>query len=316
MEILSFGKQVIKQQEDALRALELQLGSSFTDAINLILKSQGRLIVSGMGKSGHIGKKIAASLASTGTPSFFIHPAEAGHGDLGMITQSDLLLLLSNSGETTELTAILEYANRFGVQIIAITRNNNSTLARAASVLLELPQIPETFNAPAPTTSSTMTLVLGDAIAMTLMKLHNFTHEDFSILHPGGNLGARLKKAKEFMHIKSELPTVTQDVTVLDAVETMTQKGFGGLCVVDNGGRLVGFVSDGDVRRNINIIAPGVKITKIMSATPKFIYEDEYLARCVSIMHEYKITVLVVCNREQQPIGLLHIHDLLNAGVV
>jgi len=316
MEIISIAKEVLDHQLQGLSALKENLDDNFTKTINAILNIEGRVVVSGMGKSGHIGKKIAASLASTGTPSFFIHPAEASHGDLGMITKADIVMLLSNSGETSELQSIIDYCIRFDIPYIAISRNGKSTLAKSAKYSLIIPNVQESLDLPAPTTSSTMMLVLGDAIAITCMKLRNFTEDDFSILHPGGNLGARLKKAKDFMHIRNEIPMASSGVAAAEVIAQMTEKGMGCVCIVNENNVLQGFVSDGDVRRNIDKIQHGVAVDEIMSTKPYHIYEDEYLAKCVSIMNDNEITVLVVCNNKKQPIGLLHIHDLLKAGVV
>lgn len=316
MKILDVAKQVIKHQCEGLEALIDILDENFKSVVNAIFNTNGRIIVTGMGKSGHVAKKIAASMASTGTPSFFIHPAEASHGDLGMITEDDLVILLSNSGETAELQSILDYCIRFKITSVGISRNSDSTLAKSTTFSMNVPNIPESLGLPAPTTSSTMMLVLGDAIAITLMKMRDFSVDDFSILHPGGNLGARLRKAKDFMHIKNELPLAKIGKKALDAIDMMTKKKLGCLCVVDENKILRGFISDGDVRRNIQKINNGALVEDIMSSSPRFILEDEYLAKCVSVMNEKKITVLVVCNKKHHPIGLLHIHDLLRAGVV
>lgn len=316
MNILNTAKNVIEHQRAGLGALIDALDKSFTLIIEAIINTKGRVIVSGMGKSGHVAKKIAASMASTGTPSFFIHPAEASHGDLGMITTHDIVILLSNSGETSELQAIIDYCIRFKIKMVGVSRDANSTLCKSVNLPLIIPNVQESLGLPAPTTSSTMMLVLGDAIAITLMKMRKFSTEDFSTLHPGGNLGARLRKAKDFMHISNELPIAQLGSKALDATELMSSKGLGCLCIVDENKILKGFVSDGDIRRNVLKIQNGALVNEIMSKNPKFILEDEYLSKCISIMSDAKITVLIVCNVKHQPIGLLHIHDLLKAGVV
>lgn len=316
MDILETAKDVINHQLQGLSALINALDDQFLHTIEAILNTKGRVIVSGMGKSGHVAKKIAASLASTGAPSFFIHPAEASHGDLGMITPDDIVILLSNSGETSELQAMIDYCLRFKIKLVGISRNPKSTLSKSVDLPIIIPDVPESLGLPAPTTSSTMMLVLGDAIAITLMKIRQFSEDDFSILHPGGNLGARLKKARDFMHIKGEMPIANIGTKAIEAINLMSSKGLGCLCVVGANKVLKGFISDGDVRRNVSKINDSTLVDEIMSQNPKFILEDEYLSKCMSIMGENKITVLVVCNAQNQPIGLLHIHDLLNAGVV
>ncbi len=315
MNYTQIAKESIQHQVEGLKSLADSIDQNFQQVIDRILSISGRVVVSGMGKSGHIAKKIAASLASTGTPAIFIHPAEAGHGDLGMITQQDVVLLLSNSGETAELQAIIDYCIRFSIFFVGITRNGNSSLAKSAKLNLIIPKIAESFDLPAPTTSSTMMLVLGDAIAVTLMKARNFSEDDFSIFHPGGNLGARLKKVGDFMHQAAELPLIPTGSNLQDAITIMSAKQLGCMGIIDAQGSLLGVITDGDIRRNIGNINKNTSVDAIMSKTPIITTKDEYLSKVINTLYNNKITNIFIVE-QNKPIGILHVHDLIKAGVI
>lgn len=296
-------------------ALEGELGTAFGRAVETILAAGGRLIVTGMGKSGHICRKIAATLASTGTPAYFVHPAEAGHGDLGMITADDVVLAASWSGESTELAAILAYAGRFRVPLIAVTSNGASTLGRAADVVLELPKVEEACpHGLAPTTSTVLQLAIGDALAIALLEGRGFTAQDFRVFHPGGKLGASLRLARDVMHRGEAVPLVASGTTMRDALVTMTGKSFGCVGVIDGDGLLVGIVTDGDLRRHLSDHLLTCSVDEIMTVGPKTIRPDTLLARAMEILSSRSITALFVLD-EGRPVGILHMHDLLRAGV-
>lgn len=314
MEYISIGKKSIKHQIDGLSQLHELIGEKFATLVAKILSIKGRIIISGIGKSGHVGKKLAATLSSTGTPAIFIHPAEASHGDLGMITKDDLVIALSNSGETSELQSILDYCARFEIFLAAITSNLDSTLSKVANITIAIPKIPESFNLPAPTTSSTMMLVLGDAIAITLMKARNFTEDDFKIFHPGGNLGARLKKVQDVMHKDIELPLIYDTADLKQAIKIMTEKGLGCIGVVNKDYALIGMLTDGDIRRNANILEKA-SLKEVMTANPITTTADEFLSKVANKMHNKKITNMFVLGNGK-PIGIIHIHDLLKAGAL
>lgn len=296
-------------------ALEGELGAAFERAVETILAAGGRLIVTGMGKSGHICRKIAATLASTGTPAYFVHPAEAGHGDLGMIAADDVVLAASWSGESTELAAILAYAGRFRVPLIAITSNAGSTLGRAADVVLELPKVEEACpHGLAPTTSTVLQLAIGDALSIALLEGRGFTAQDFRVFHPGGKLGASLRLARDVMHRGEAVPLVVSGTTMRDALVTMTGKSFGCVGVVDGDGLLVGIVTDGDLRRHLSDHLLTCSVDEIMTVGPKTIRPDTLLARAMEILSSRSITALFVLD-EGRPVGIVHMHDLLRAGV-
>ena len=296
-------------------ALEGELGAAFERAVETILAAGGRLIVTGMGKSGHICRKIAATLASTGTPAYFVHPAEAGHGDLGMIAADDVVLAASWSGESTELAAILAYAGRFRVPLIAITSNAGSTLGRAADVVLELPKVEEACpHGLAPTTSTVLQLAIGDALSIALLEGRGFTAQDFRVFHPGGKLGANLRLARDVMHRGDAVPLVASGTTMRDALVTMTGKSFGCVGVIDGDGLLVGIVTDGDLRRHLSDHLLTCSVDEIMTVGPKTIRPDTLLARAMEILSSRSITALFVLD-EGRPVGILHMHDLLRAGV-
>ena len=291
------------------------LGSEFAAAVALLHALPGRAIVSGMGKSGHIGQKIAATLSSTGTPAFFVHPGEASHGDLGMITPQDAVIALSWSGETVELTNLLTYARRFDVPVIAITSRAESSLAKAAQHRLILPQATEACpHGLAPTTSSLMQLAIGDALAIALLEGKGFTAHDFKVFHPGGQLGANLKYVADFMHTGVRLPLAHADTPMSEALVRMTEKSFGCLGVTDSEGRLVGILTDGDLRRNMGDGLLSAKLSNVMTAAPKTVSPDTLASAALNMLNTSKITALFVVE-EGKPVGIVHIHDLLRLGV-
>ncbi|WP_411572519.1 SIS domain-containing protein [Tropicimonas sp. TH_r6] len=316
--LIATGRRVIAREADALALLKDALGPGFAEAVGLILKARGRVIVSGMGKSGHIARKIAATLASTGTPSHFVHPAEASHGDLGMMAEGDVALLMSNSGETPELADMIAYTRRFGIPLIGIAGRPDSTLLRRADVALLLPAAPEACgNGIVPTTSTTMTLALGDAIAVALMEHRRFTPEHFRAFHPGGSLGAQLASVSDLMHGGVAVPLVQEETAMSDALLTMTQKGFGVVGVVSESDALIGIVTDGDLRRHMEGLLK-MNAAEVMTHTPRTIEPDALAEEAVARMNESKITCLFVVDPVQggRPVGILHIHDCLRAGIV
>jgi arabinose-5-phosphate isomerase len=297
------------------QAMGAALGSEFAAAVALLHALPGRAIVSGMGKSGHIGQKIAATLSSTGTPAFFVHPGEASHGDLGMITPQDAVIALSWSGETVELTNLLTYARRFDVPVIAITSRAESSLAKAAQHRLILPQATEACpHGLAPTTSSLMQLAIGDALAIALLEGKGFTAHDFKVFHPGGQLGANLKYVADFMHTGARLPLAHADTPMSEALVRMTEKSFGCLGVTDSEGRLVGILTDGDLRRNMGDGLLSAKLSNVMTAAPKTVSPDTLASAALNMLNTSKITALFVVE-EGKPVGIVHIHDLLRLGV-
>lgn len=311
------GKRVLEEEKKAIESLMNSLDHNFEKAVKLIFETEGKVIVTGIGKSGHIGQKIAATLASTGTPAFFLHPAEAIHGDLGMISKGDIILALSNSGETPELLAIIPTIKRWGHKIISITNNPKSSLAKESDVHLFINVEKEAcpLNL-APTSSSTATLALGDAIAVALLEMRGFTAEDFARFHPGGSLGKKLMKVYEIMHTGDELPIVNSETPLKETVITMSEKGFGAAFIVDNH-RLTGIITDGDLRRFINKggSIDKSKTSEAMTKNPKTIKKDMLVVEALEIMERYNITVLPVVENGK-PIGLLHMHDILKSGAI
>jgi arabinose-5-phosphate isomerase len=303
---------VFEREIEGIRALDEWLGDDFLDAIHLILGIKGRVILSGMGKSGHIGNKIAATLASTGVPAIFVHPGEASHGDLGMITQDDVVVLLSNSGETIELRDIIEYCKRFAIPLIGIVRRKTSVLVDAADVALILPEVPEACDVEAPTTSTTMMLALGDAIAVALLNIKQFSKEDFNVFHPGGNLGAAFTMVRDLMH--ENIPLVSEDVLMSDVLIEMTAKGFGCSGVVDGSGVLTGVITDGDLRRHMDSGLMAKAAGEVMTENPLTIEGNSLASAALAVMEKRAITSLFVL-KEQKPVGIIHIHDLLRAGI-
>jgi len=292
------------------------LAADFEGAVRLMLACEGRVIVTGMGKSGHIGQKIAATLSSTGTPSQFVHPAEASHGDLGMITAKDAVLALSWSGETGELANLITYSRRFKVPLVAMTSRRESTLGRAADIVLALPQVKEACpHGLAPTTSTLVQLALGDCLAIALLEGRGFTAHDFKVFHPGGQLGANLKHVGDIMHKADRLPIVRADERMSTALVVMTEKSFGCLGIVDDEGKLAGILTDGDLRRNME---PGLlsrTAGEIMTRAPKTVTADMLASAALQIVNSSKITALFVVDGDGAPAGIIHIHDLLRAGV-
>lgn len=296
-------------------AMQSDLGPAFAAASDLIRTAKGRLIITGLGKSGHIGRKIAATFASTGTPAFFVHAAEASHGDLGMITADDVILALSWSGEQPEMKNLITYAKRFRIALIAMTAEADSTLARAADVALSLPTAREACpHNLAPTTSSLMLLALGDALAIALLESRGFSSVDFSVLHPGGKLGAMLKYARDLMHVGDAIPLKPLGTEMSEALVEMSSKGFGCVGVVDSRGQIVGIVTDGDLRRHMRADLMTVRIDDVMTKNPKTISRDLLASEALEILNSSKITALFV-TETKKPVGIVHLHDLLRAGV-
>ncbi len=291
------------------------LGPAFVEAVELVRGIRGRLIVSGMGKSGHVAHKIAATLASTGTPSFFVHPAEASHGDLGMITRDDAIMALSWSGETAELKNLIDYSRRSRIGLIAVTANAESTLGQAADVVLTLPQAREACpHNLAPTTSSLMQLALGDALAVALLESRGFTAIDFGVLHPGGQLGAQLKFVRDIMHKGDAMPLARLGTRMGEAMLEISAKGFGCVCIVDGEGRLAGIITDGDLRRHMRPDLLEARVEDVMTASPKTIAPGQLASEALEILNSSKITALMV-EDAGKPVGIVHFHDLLRAGV-
>jgi arabinose-5-phosphate isomerase len=318
---LASAVRVLTLEADAIRTLADSLDGAFTAAIDRLenlstRKTGGRVIVSGMGKSGHIARKIAATLASTGTPAQFVHPAEASHGDLGMITAADVVICLSNSGETPELNDLVAHAKRFEIPLIAITSREGSTLAQAADVALILPKAPEACPLGlAPTTSTTMMLALGDALAVALLERRGFTAEDFQVLHPGGKLGKALIKVSDIMHTGDEVPLVAPGTGMREAVLVMTAKTFGCVGIADKTGKLMGVITDGDLRRHIDGDLFAQRVDDVMTRAPKTIRPQALAAEALGRMKASKVTALFVV-ADGKVSGILRIHDILRAGVV
>ncbi len=296
-------------------SLQNGLGDAFQEAVRVLSGAEGRVIVSGIGKSGHIGRKIAATLASTGTPAFFIHPSEAAHGDLGMVTPKDVLLAISWSGETIELKTLVTFSRRFGVALISITSRATSALGQASDVVIELPRASEACpHGLAPTTSTTMQLVIGDCLAVALLEARGFTATDFKVFHPGGSLGAQLKFVADLMHKADRLPLVRVDEPMTSALVTMTQKALGCLGIVDGDGKLVGIITDGDLRRHMGPNLLTVTAGQIMTPNPKSIKPTALASSALDILNKSRITALFVVE-SGRPVGLVHVHDLLRASV-
>lgn len=309
----------IKTIDSEIRAIEELKKSldaeSLTKALDFMQNSTGRIIITGMGKSGHIGKKIAASLASTGTPSFFVHPAEASHGDLGMITDDDVVIAISNSGESRELIDILNYCKRFGIKLIAITKNQDSSLGKAGDVVLLLPNNGEACPLGlAPTSSTTATLVLGDILTIRMIERKGFSKEDFNDRHPGGKLGSILKRVSDLMHTGQDMPLLDENANMQAVLLEMTSKRLGCVGFVNSAGILTGILTDGDLRRCLSAQILSEKAADLMTRNPKTIAPEAMTAEALKIMHDKKITNLFVVDN-LKPVGVIHIHDLLNNGV-
>ena len=318
--ILNIARNVLTIEAAAVSALAARLDGSFNAAHELLLNCRARVLVSGMGKSGHIANKIAATLASTGTPAFFLHPAEASHGDLGMITDDDVIVALSNSGESPEILAIVPFLKRRGIKFVAMTGNPRSTLAREATVHLDASVEKEAcpLNL-APTASTTVALALGDALAISLLEARGFSEQDFALTHPGGALGKRLLiRIADLMHSGERLPRVTEHASLHDALLEMTRKGLGATAVVDDANKLIGIFTDGDLRRALETNADlrGVKIAAVMTRNPRTLRSEKLAAEAAQLMQQRQITCVLIVDAENRLVGALHTHDLMRAGVI
>ena len=313
---------VLMLESEALKTLADNVwhSESIRKAVELIANIEGRVIITGMGKSGHIARKIAATMASTGTPAFFVHPGEASHGDMGMIVRGDVVLALSNSGESKELNDLIQYTRRFAIPLIGITSREESTLGSLSDICLTLPALPEACpNGVAPTTSTTMSLALGDAIAVALLEDKGFSATDFQVYHPGGKLGQQLMQVAEIMHVEEAVPLVSIEAPLSEAFDVMTEKGFGCVGVTNVDGTLAGIITDGDVRRQISADLLTRTIADVMTANPKSIEVETLVGKAMSIMNDVegsfrRITCLFVVDNDQKPVGILHLHDCLKAG--
>lgn len=309
-------RQTIDREIEALKAMENCLDDTLGKALDILQNTRGRVIVTGMGKSGHIGNKIAATMASTGTPAFFLHPSEASHGDLGMVTKDDSVIAISNSGESKELLDILTYCRRFSIPLIAITKNPDSSLGRNSDLILRLPDNKEACPLGlAPMSSTTATLVMGDILAAALMVRKGFTEADFKLRHPGGKLGSILRHVSDIMHTGDEMPLISKDAIMQDALITMSAKMLGCVGIVDDNGDLIGMITDGDLRRWMSPNLISEKVSKVMTKNPRTITKDILIAEAVNVMNNTGkgiTNVFVVENKK--PIGIVHIHDCLKAG--
>ena len=314
---IASAKRTIEKEIEALKIMENEFDENLTKALDLMQNTKGRVIVTGMGKSGHIGRKISATLASTGTPSFFVHPGEASHGDLGMLTTDDTVLAISNGGESKELSDILVYCKRFGIPLIAMTKNPDSSLGKAGDILLKLPNDGEACPLGlAPTSSTTATLVLGDVLAVALMERKGFSKTDYKQRHPGGKLGAILQKVSDLMHTGDDMPLVSEDTSMQDALLVMTSKMLGCVGVTSRNGELLGIITDGDLRRWLSTDLLHKKAGDIMTRNPRTTAPDVLAAEALKIMNTTGkgITQLFVI-QDDKPVGIIHIHDCLRAGV-
>ncbi|MEN6542647.1 KpsF/GutQ family sugar-phosphate isomerase [Parvibaculum sp.] len=312
---LASARRTLELEMAGLKALASSLDGAFSEAVDLLYAVKGRVVVTGMGKSGHIGRKIAATLASTGAPAQFVHPGEASHGDLGMITRDDAILALSWSGESAELHSIISYAKRFAIPLIAITAVAKSALARAADIALLLPKAEEACsNTNAPTTSTTMQLALGDALAVALIERRGFTASDFRVFHPGGKLGAQLRHVGDIMHKGAELPLAKASTPMTEALIEMSRKSLGCIGIVDDAGKLVGLITDGDLRRHMGADLLEKHVGDIMNRSPRTVPPTMFVSEALNFLNEQKITSLFVVE-DGKPVGVVHIHDFLRAGV-
>jgi arabinose-5-phosphate isomerase len=312
---IATARRVLAMEADALGALGRVLGEDFVRAVETILAARGRVICTGIGKSGHVARKIAATMASTGTQAYFVHSTEASHGDLGMISHGDVVLALSKSGESNELTDILHYTRRFGIPLIAMTAKPKSTLGAAADIRLLIPEAAEACaETNAPTTSTTLMMALGDALAVALLESRGFKADQFKVFHPGGKLGAMLRTAADVMHTSAELPIVASGTPFIGAVKAMTEKGFGVLGVTGPDGRLAGMVTDGDLRRYLTSGLQAHTIDEVMTRSPITAEPDTLAAEVLRTLNEKKKTQMFVLDAGR-PVGIIHLHDLLKAGV-
>ena len=313
---LDIARRVIREEAAGLEALAAAIGQGFEDAVELILNAKGRIIVSGIGKSGHIARKIAATLASTGTPAQFVHPAEASHGDLGMVTSDDIVLALSNSGEAPELANLVAYTRRYKIPLIALSSREGSTLATQADIRINIPQLGEACgHGVVPTTSTTMSVAVGDALAIALMEARQFTPSDFRAFHPGGKLGAQLARVSDLMHAGDAIPLVEKHTAMSDTLLMMSQKGLGVVGVADDKGYLAGIITDGDLRRHMDGLLD-MSAGDVMTAGPKTTSPNMLAAEAVGVMNGANITCLFALNDDKTIAGVIKIHDCLRAGVV
>ncbi len=320
--LINIAKEVIRIEKEALDDIEKKLDESFEKACRMLLECKGKVVITGIGKSGIIGQKMAATFASTGTPAFFMHPSEGLHGDLGMLSKNDVVIAISNSGETDEIIRLIPIIKRMGNKLIVMTGRKRSALAKAGDVVLDIGVKKEAcpLNL-APTASTTATLVMGDALAVALIKLRGFKEEDFAFRHPAGSLGKKLfLRVHDLMHVGDEMPLATEDTSMKDTIYVISSKKLGTTGVIDKDGNLIGIITDGDLRRAIekyeNIIA--MKASEIMTKNPKYTLKDELAVKALQIMESYSITTLFVFEKEgsKKPIGIIHLHDILKAGVV
>jgi len=321
MNILDIARKVLMIEADAVLALTQKLDSGFEKAVDIIFASKGRIVITGMGKSGLVGKKIAATLSSTGTPSFFMHPAEASHGDLGMVTAEDVIIAISNSGETDELIALIPFLKRFNVTLISLTGNPASTLARASDVNLDISVREEACTlGVVPTASTTATLAMGDAIAVALLTKKGFREEDFAFFHPRGSLGKKLfVRVKDLMHSGDSLPLTSPDASLTDAVMEISSKRLGTTVIVDADRKILGVITDGDVRRGIGKWGKAffdMHAHDVMTKNPKMVSEQELAAKVLGIMEKHSITSLLVADDVNSIVGVIHLHDILKEGIV
>jgi arabinose-5-phosphate isomerase len=312
---IASARAVIAREVEGLEAIATALDERFSQLVERIAILKGRVIVSGMGKSGHIARKIAATLASTGTPAHFVHPSEASHGDLGMITAEDLVICLSNSGETHELRDIIAYTRRFAIPLVALVRRAESMLVESADIAIILPEVPEASPIGVPTTSTTMMLAYGDALAVALLEKRGFSKNDFGVYHPGGKLGSQLMRVSALMHVGEEVPLVKDVTPMPDVLLVMTAKRFGCAGVTDSSGTMIGIVTDGDLRRHMNENIIAKTAAEVMTASPVTISPGQLAAEALGIMNGKAITCLFVVEGHK-PVGILHIHDCLRAGVM
>ncbi|WHQ46769.1 MAG: KpsF/GutQ family sugar-phosphate isomerase [Candidatus Midichloria sp.] len=312
---INLAKRVISQEIEGLNALMASIDESFLEVIYAIESTAGKIILSGMGKSGYVAKKIAATLSSTGTPSVFLHPAEASHGDLGVISKNDIAMLFSNSGETQELNSIISHCKRLNVQIIGVTRNKDSLLYEISNIKILIPNTAEVTDIGAPTTSSTMIMAWGDSVAVTLLNKRGFSKDDYRLLHPGGSIGVRLIKIKDLMHTGDRIPLVKPNSSFSEMILEMTKKRLGCTGVINEEGILVGIVTDGDLRRHMNLDFKKSAVRDFMTLHTLVIDQNMLAVQAFALMNNKSVTNLFIINEEKKPIGVIHIHDFIKAGI-